>query len=120
MAFSRRRIPYSEGGEKLERASSMPKKYLDPNEEEKLSGDMRELYDRLLPSNESESRRAKFVHKVETLLNNQWPGNNIKVFVFGSSGNKLYTTDSDGWSWYDSYQGTMVDQTQWTFASQHQ
>ena len=99
MAFSRRRIPYSEGGEKLDRASSMPKKYLDPNEEGKLSGDMRELYDRLLPSNESEERRTKFVHKVETLLNKQWPGNSIKVFVFGSSGNKLYTTDSDGQSW---------------------
>ena len=99
MAFSRRRIPYSLGGDKLERASSMPKKYLDPNEEEKLSGDMRELYDRLLPSNESEERRSKFVQKVEALLNAQWPGNNIKVFVFGSSGNKLYTTDSDGQSW---------------------
>ena len=96
MAFSRRRVPYSVGGDKLERASSMPKKYLDPNEEEKLSGDMRELYDRLLPSNESEERRSKFVQKVEKLLNEQWPGNNIKVFVFGSSGNMLYSTDSDG------------------------
>ena len=88
----------------------MPKKYLDPNEEKKLSGDMRELYDRLLPSNESEERRAKFVHKVETLLNKQWPGNNIKVFVFGSSGNKLYTTDSDGQSGCYSRQWIMVDE----------
>ena len=98
MAFSRRRIPYSEGGEKLDRATSMPKKYLDPKEEGKLSGDMRELYDRLLPSRESEERRASFVQKLDHLLNDQWPGNKIKVHVFGSSGNMLCTSDSDGWS----------------------
>ena len=103
MAFSRRRVPYSIGGDKLERAPSMPKKYLNPQEEEKLSGDMRELYDRLLPSTESEERRSKFVQKLECLLNNQWPGNNIKVRVFGSSGNMLCTSDSDGqWSFTNS------------------
>lgn len=96
MAFSRRRVPYSIGGDKLERATSMPKKYLNPQEEEKLSGDMRELYDRLLPSTESEERRLKFVLKLESLLNKQWPGNDIKVHVFGSSGNMLCTSDSDG------------------------
>lgn len=96
MAFSRRRVPYSIGGDKLERATSMPKKYLNPQEEEKLSGDMRELYDRLLPSTESEERRLRFVQKLESLLNKQWPGNSIKVHVFGSSGNMLCTSDSDG------------------------
>ncbi|KAA6411255.1 MAG: hypothetical protein FRX48_04535 [Lasallia pustulata] len=95
MAFSRRRVPYSIGGDKLERATSMPKKYLNPQEEEKLSGDMRELYDRLLPSTESEERRLRFVQKLESLLNKQWPGNSIKVHVFGSSGNMLCTSDSD-------------------------
>ena len=99
MAFSRRRVPYSIGGDKLERATSMPKKYLNPQEEEKLGGDMRELYDRLLPSTESEERRLRFVQKLESLLNKQWPGNSIKVHVFGSSGNMLCTSDSDGqWS----------------------
>lgn len=103
MAFSQRRVPYSVGGDKLERATSMPKKYLDPQEEEKLSGDMRELYDRLLPSTKSEERRLKFVPKLESLLNKQWPGNNIKVHVFGSSGNMLCTSDSDGqWSFSKS------------------
>ena len=96
MAYSRRRIPYSEGGEQLERPSAMPKKYLNPAEEGKLSGDMRELYDRILPTKDSDSRRARFVRKLEHMLNEQWPGSDIKVHVFGSSGNMLCTTDSDG------------------------
>lgn len=96
MAYSRRRIPYSEGGDQLERPSTMPKKYLNPTEEDKLSGDMRELYDRILPTRDSDERRAKFVWKLQNILNKQWPGNDIKVHVFGSSGNMLCTTDSDG------------------------
>ncbi|KAI9832188.1 MAG: hypothetical protein M1819_004540 [Sarea resinae] len=95
MAYSRRRMPYSLGGDKLEKAKSMPKKQLNPKEESKLSGDMRELYDRLLPSAESDQRRGIFVRKLEDLLNNEWPGNSIKVNVFGSSGNLLCTSDSD-------------------------
>ena len=96
MAFSRRRIPYSIGGDQLERAKTMPKKFLNPAEEEKLSGDMRELYDRILPTKESDERRARFVRKLEHILNQKWPGNDIKVHVFGSSGNMLCTHDSDG------------------------
>lgn len=96
MAFSRRRVPYSVGGDLLERPKCMPKKYLNPMEENKLSGDMRELYDRILPSTESEIRRAKFVQKLEKILNERWPKNEIKVHVFGSSGNMLCTSDSDG------------------------
>ncbi|KAL6718715.1 hypothetical protein ACLMJK_002949 [Lecanora helva] len=95
MAFSRRRIPYSIGGDQLERPKAMPKKYLNPSEEEKLSGDMRELYDRILPSRESDQRRARFVKKLEKILNQQWTGSDIKVHVFGSSGNMLCTSDSD-------------------------
>ena len=96
MAFSRRRIPYSIGGDQLERAKTMPKKFLSPSEEGKLSGDMRELYDRILPTRGSDERRAKFVRKLDNILNQQWPGNDIKVHVFGSSGNMLCTNDSDG------------------------
>jgi len=96
MAFSRRRIPYSIGGDQLERPKVMPKKYLNHTEEGKLSGDMRELYDRLLPSDGSDRRRAEFVQKLERILNQQWTGNEIKVHVFGSSGNMLCTSDSDG------------------------
>ena len=96
MAFSRRRIPYSIGGDQLERAKTMPKKFLNPREEGKLSGDMRELYDRILPTRESDEKRARFVQKLDRILNQQWPGNDIKVHVFGSSGNMLCTNDSDG------------------------
>lgn len=98
MAFPRRRMPYSLGGDRLEKVKAGVKKSLNADEEKKLTGDMRELYDRLLPSAESEERRAKFVRKLERMLNEQWPGNDIKVRVFGSSGNLLCTSDSDGLS----------------------
>ena len=98
MAFSRRRIPYSMGGDQLPRAKTMPKKYLSPADEEKLSGDMRKLYDRLYPSHDSDERRSKFIEKLRDILNGQWPGNDIKVHVFGSSGNLLCTDESDGQS----------------------
>lgn len=96
MAHSRRRIPYHIGGDQLEKAKTTPRKFLNPADEEKLSGDMRELYDRILPSAESNARRAKLKEKLELLLNNQWPGNDITVHIFGSSGNLLCTSDSDG------------------------
>lgn len=92
----KRRIPYIEGGnEELEPPKKEPKKTLQPYEDEKLSGDMRELYDRILPSEESEMRRAKLVKKLENILNDEWPGNGIRVNVFGSSGNLLSSSDSD-------------------------
>ncbi|KAK5154666.1 hypothetical protein LTR04_005938 [Oleoguttula sp. CCFEE 6159] len=79
----------------LEPAEAPLKVALDPAEEDRLSGDMRELYDRLLPSAESEKRRAQLVEKLESLFNNEWPGYSIKVHVFGSSGNLLCSNDSD-------------------------
>jgi DNA polymerase sigma len=92
----KRRIPYVDGGhEELGPPKKEPKKTLDPNEQDRLSGDMRELYDRLLPSEESEERRAKLLVKLDRILNEEWPGNDIRVNVFGSSGNLLSTTDSD-------------------------
>ena len=92
----KRRIPYIEGGnEELGPPKKEPKKMLEPHEEDKLSGDMRELYDRLLPSDESEERRAKLLTKLDRILNEEWPGNDIRVSVFGSSGNLLSSSDSD-------------------------
>ena len=88
-------MPYSLGAEKLQPEITALKQKLGPAEDEKLSGDMRELYDRLLPSAESENRRRQLVVKLERLLNSRWPGRDIKVHVFGSSGNNLGTTDSD-------------------------
>ena len=89
-------MQYSMGADKLEKEKVTPKQHLDPRDEQKLTGDMRELYHRLLPSAESERRRAKFVQKLHDLLNTQWPDSDIKVHVFGSSGNMLCTNDSDG------------------------
>lgn len=92
----KRRIPYVDGGhEELAPPKKEPKKTLEPDERERLSGDMRELYDRLLPSPESEERRARLVKKLERILNEEWPDNDIRVNVFGSSGNLLSSTDSD-------------------------
>ena len=87
----------------------MPKKFLNHAEEGKLSGDMRELYDRILPSKESDRRRADFVQKLDTILNQRWPGNEIKVYVFGSSGNMLCTNDSDGENDLRSLPSTRID-----------
>lgn len=96
MAFFRRRMPYSLGGDMLPEEKVGLKEKLTPEEEEALSADMRELYDRLLPSAESDDRRRQLVQKLEKLLNEQFPGSDIKVHVFGSSGNKLCSSDSDG------------------------
>ncbi|KAK2749816.1 hypothetical protein FQN57_005230 [Myotisia sp. PD_48] len=95
MSHFRRRMPYSLGNDVLPEEAGPLKQQLEPDTERKLSGDARELYDRLLPSSESDRKRASFVRKLEDMLNQQWPGNEIKVHVFGSSGNKLCTTASD-------------------------
>lgn len=90
-------MPYSIGGERLEKPDpSSIKSKLTEEEERTLSTDMRELYDRLLPTEESESKRQKLVQKLERLLNEEWPGHDIRVHMFGSSGNMLCTDDSDG------------------------
>lgn len=96
MAHFRRRMPYSLGSDMLPDEPGPLKEKLEPEKEAKLSRDIKELYQKLLPSPESEERRVKFVRKLEKLLDTQWPGNEIKVNVFGSSGNKLCTSDSDG------------------------
>lgn len=96
MAFSKRRIPYSVGGDMLERVKAPPKKFLNPEQDAKLTKDMYALYERLLPSKESEDRRAAFVQKLERILTGQWPEGSIQVHVFGSSGNLLSTSESDG------------------------
>ncbi|KAJ5177131.1 uncharacterized protein N7482_003008 [Penicillium canariense] len=95
MAYFRRRIPYSLGADILPEEKDELKEKLDPEEERKLTADIMELYDRLLPSAESDDRRRQLVRKLEKLFNEQWPGHEIKANVFGSSGNKLCSSDSD-------------------------
>ena len=95
MAFSKRRVPYTLGTDKLGDEKGPLKAHLEPEEEKKLSGDMRFLYNRLYPSSESEKKRKDLVKKLEHIFNKQWPGHVIKVNVFGSTGNNLSTNDSD-------------------------
>lgn len=93
---SRRRIPYSVGNDRLEKLDLRTvKNKLSDDEEKKLATDMREIYDRLLPTNHVEEKRKKLVHKLEKILNDEWPGHDIRVNLFGSSGNFLCSDDSD-------------------------
>ncbi|RDW62147.1 hypothetical protein BP6252_11580 [Coleophoma cylindrospora] len=95
-ASMRRRVRYDVGSERLERLDlTKIKSKLSKDEERTLSTDMRELYDRLLPTPESDLKRRKLVQKLEQLLNQEWPGHDIQVHVFGSSGNLLCTDESD-------------------------
>jgi DNA polymerase sigma len=89
-------MPYSLGADLLPEEKEGLKPQLSLEEEKKLTKDILEVYDRLLPSAESDDRRRRLVSKLEDLFNKQWPGSEIKVHVFGSSGNKLCSSDSDG------------------------
>jgi hypothetical protein len=93
--LGRRRMPY-QSDEILDKAKEEPKKTLDPHEDGKLSGDMRELYDRLQPKQEDTDIRGRFVRKMQRILEDEFAGNKIMVHVFGSSGNMLWTSESDG------------------------
>ena len=96
MAYSRRRMPYSLGEEKLEPSLSEVPQHLEPAVQKRLDEDITKLYEDILPSPEDDTRRARFVAKLEKILNERWPEGNVKVHVFGSSGNLLATKDSDG------------------------
>ncbi|KAJ3485656.1 hypothetical protein NLG97_g6767 [Lecanicillium saksenae] len=93
---SRRRIPYSVGSDRLEKLDMRtvaPK--LGEEEEEKLAKDMKEIYDKLLPTEQVEENRKRLVEKLEKIFNDEWPGHDIKVHLFGSSGNLLCSDSSD-------------------------
>ncbi|KAI5924508.1 hypothetical protein F4810DRAFT_127480 [Camillea tinctor] len=96
LKHSRRRIPYTIGSDPLEKVDLKGiKSKLSEDDERKLSTDMRELYDRLQPTEAVEVKRKKLVQKLEKLLNDAWPGHDICVHLFGSSGNLLCSDDSD-------------------------
>ncbi|KAI0835482.1 hypothetical protein F5Y06DRAFT_299627 [Hypoxylon sp. FL0890] len=93
---SRRRIPYSIGNERLEKVDlKTVKSKLSEDDERRLTTDMRELYGRLQPTEKVEVKRRILVQKLEKLLNDAWPGHDIRVHLFGSSGNLLCSDDSD-------------------------
>lgn len=92
-------MPYSIGSDKLDKTSlDKIKSKLSDDVETKLTTDMRELYDRLRPTDKVEENRQKLVVKLEKMFNEEWPGNDIRVHLFGSSGNLLCSDDADG-SW---------------------
>ncbi|KAI1163623.1 hypothetical protein F5B18DRAFT_651586 [Nemania serpens] len=96
LKFPRRRIPYNIGTDPLEKSDlNSVQSGLSEDGERKLTTDMRELYDRLQPTEAVETKRRKFVQKLEKLLNDTWPGHDIRVHLFGSSGNLLCSDDSD-------------------------
>ncbi|KAK6335918.1 hypothetical protein TWF730_003292 [Orbilia blumenaviensis] len=94
LVLQRRRIPYSIGSDPLPEEKPS-KTSLSAQDEEKLTADLEKLYSELLPSDESNERRRKFLEKLEKLLNDEWPGHQIKVRPFGSTENRLCSTDSD-------------------------
>lgn len=95
MARARRRVPYTLGPDKLEPDEEGAARRLTSTMEKSLTEDGIKLYEDLLPTEESESRRLRLVQKVEKLLSERWPGQTMNVSVFGSTGNKLGTADSD-------------------------
>ena len=95
MARARRRVPYSLGPESLPPDNAKTRKPLSVEQEARLSRDIGELYQQLLPTEESEQRRTKFVEKLDKILHERWPSAAITVNVFGSTGNYLGTSDSD-------------------------
>ncbi|KAM7201945.1 hypothetical protein V8F20_004653 [Naviculisporaceae sp. PSN 640] len=92
----RRRMAYALGSERLEKVdlTRVPNR-LSEQDEDRLAKDIGELYKQLLPTEEVEMKRKKLVHKLEKLLNDEWPGHDIQVHLFGSSGNLLCSDDSD-------------------------
>ncbi|KAM0273825.1 hypothetical protein ACHAPA_001402 [Fusarium lateritium] len=93
---TRRRIPYNVGNDRLEKLDLRTvKNKLTEDEERKLATDMREVFDRLLPTAAVEENRKKLVSKLEKIFNDEWPGHDIRVNLFGSSGNLLCSDDSD-------------------------
>jgi DNA polymerase sigma len=90
-------MPYSIGTDKLEKVEpDKIKSSLSEEDEGKLMSDIQELYAQLLPTQEIEIKRKKLVQKLERLFNEEWPGHDIRVHLFGSSGNLLCSDDSDG------------------------
>ncbi|KAF9212151.1 hypothetical protein BGZ59_007167 [Podila verticillata] len=68
---------------------------LPPEREAKLSMEMIDLFESLLPTEESHKRRTRLIKKIEDILHIEWPGQDIKAEPFGSTVNGLGTSTSD-------------------------
>lgn len=90
-------MPYSGGSDRLEsKDTSKIKGKLTEEEERQVATDMREIYDRLLPTEAVEEKRKLLLKKLEDIFNKEWPGHDIRAHLFGSSGNLLCSDASDG------------------------
>lgn len=89
----RRRFKYTDS-ESLPKETP-PKHKLTESEDQKLTKDMDQLFQKLVPSEESNDRRRQLVVKLENLFHEHWPENRFQVAPFGSSENKLCTSESD-------------------------
>lgn len=87
-------MPYTIGAEDLD--AETPRVSLDHTEEQNLTADIKRLYDDLLPTATSEENRTKVAKKLRAIMREEWPTKHIEVSIFGSSGNLLYTSKSDG------------------------
>ncbi|XXH02642.1 hypothetical protein Hte_009023 [Hypoxylon texense] len=96
LKHSRRRMPYSIGSDMLEKMDIQTiKGKLSEDDERRLTTDIRDLYGALQPTEKVEVKRGLLVKKLERILNDAWPGHDIEVHLFGSSGNLLCSDDSD-------------------------
>ncbi|KAF9421057.1 hypothetical protein BGZ94_008943 [Podila epigama] len=68
---------------------------LPPEYEDKLSMEMIDLFESLLPTEESHNRRTRLIKKIEDILHQEWPDQDIKAQPFGSTVNGLGTSTSD-------------------------
>lgn len=93
---SRRRVPYSIGDQVLERPHESPKHRLSQDEHERLGNNIDRVYDTLLPSQPGQGRREQVLEKLRRIISDGFPGRDFGVHVFGSSGNLLFTDQSDG------------------------
>ncbi|KAF9186695.1 hypothetical protein BGZ50_002357 [Haplosporangium sp. Z 11] len=67
-----------------------------PHESEaKLSMEMVDLFEDLLPTQESHERRTMLISKIEKILRTEWPEQDIQAHPFGSTVNDLGTSSSD-------------------------
>jgi DNA polymerase sigma len=93
--LGKRRMQYNLGDAPLDNFLGM-KDNLTKLQDEKLTSELMDLYSQLLPTPDSERRRSLFTAKIEGILRKEWPETKFKAHVFGSSGNMLCTSDSDG------------------------
>lgn len=114
---SRRRIPYSIGDQVLDKPHESPKHRLTHDEHNRLGNNIERVYHTLLPSQPGQGRREQVLEKLRRIIGDGFPGRDFGVQVFGSSGNLLFTDQSDGMGFWRSYGRAITDNTQSTSAS---